>query len=124
MANNTPEFQILIKYLQDKTKAEEALKEMDALKEKTKEVSREGDKAEQKIQDETEKTVTKKKQPKGMIQGVAHECPLLGQIGRLALNPISLSVAAVIGSFSLWKMRVDELVRSMGAIEMGDVSTQ
>lgn len=69
-----------------------------------------------------DKAFTSKKQLKDMVKQLGHEFPLLGSIGRLALNPIAFTTAAITGAFALWNFRVQELTRSLGGIQMPDVS--
>jgi len=120
MADNT--FEILIKYGLESSKAKEAVKEMEKLKETTKEVGKEGVKQEEQVAEATKKTTSAKKQLSDAVKGLAHEYPILGQIGRLALSPIALSVAGIVAAFQVWKYRVDELTKSLGGIEMPDVT--
>lgn len=70
----------------------------------------------------TDAAFTSKKQLKDMLKQLQHEFPLLGSVGRLALNPIAFTAAAIVASFQLFKYRVDELTRSLGGIQMPDVS--
>jgi len=71
----------------------------------------------------TEKSHGAKKNLQGILRGLSHEFPVLGQVARLALHPISLVVAGIAGAFTIWKEKVDGLTRSLGGIEMPDVTT-
>ncbi|HEX5218253.1 MAG TPA: hypothetical protein VFZ59_01695 [Verrucomicrobiae bacterium] len=78
--------------------------------------------AHEEVTQATDKNFTSKKQLKDMVKQLGMEFPLLGQLGRLALNPILLTVAAITAGLQLFKLRVDELSRALGGIEMPDVS--
>lgn len=118
MADNI--FEILIRYGLDKSKATEAASELKKLRDETTATGKEGVKQEQAVEEATKKTFTSKKQLKDMVKQLGNEFPILGQLGRLALNPIVLATAAVVGGFQLMKLRVDELTRSLGGIQMPD----
>lgn len=55
-------------------------------------------------------------QLKSMVKGLAFEFPLLGQAARLVMNPLTGAVAGIAAGFSLWRHRVDELTRALGAV--------
>ena len=114
---------ILIRFGLDKSKANEAAAAIKNLGEETKKAGAEGVKAEEEVSKATEKTFTKKKELKDMIKQLGHEFPLLGQVGRLALNPIALASASIVAAFQIWKYRTDELTKALGGIEMPDVSS-
>jgi hypothetical protein len=63
-----------------------------------------------------------KKTLKDAARGLAMQFPLLASVANLALNPISLLVASISGSFTIWSKRVSELTQTLGGIEMPDVS--
>jgi hypothetical protein len=69
----------------------------------------------------TDKSFASTKQLKDAVKQLGNEFPILGQLGRLALNPILLSVAGITAAFRIWKTRVDELAISLGGIEMANV---
>ena len=73
------------------------------------------------IQEAAKKTFTSKKQLKDMVIQLGQEFPMLGQLGRLALNPIVLATAAVTSAFVLFQGRVKELTRTLGGVELPEV---
>lgn len=113
---------ILIRFGLDKSKAQEAAAELKKLGEETAKTGAAGVKANEEVAQATEKAFTKKKELKDMLKQLGHEFPLLSQIGRLALNPIALASAAIVASVQLWNTKLKELTRSLGGIEMPDVS--
>lgn len=120
MADNV--FDILIKYGLDSTKAKEAAQELDKIKEATTATGKEGVKQEEAVTAATKKTFTSKKELKEMVKQLGMEFPILGQLGRLALNPIVLATTAVTGAFQLWKLRTDEVTKSLGGVELPDIT--
>ena len=66
----------------------------------------------------TDKAFTSKQQLKAAIKQLGHEFPILGQLGRMALNPITLVVAGITGAFVIWNARVRELQRSLEGIDL------
>ena len=120
MADN--ELDIYIRMITQQTgeKPEEVLKK---LKEQVKDTGKEAVKAEEAVQEATDLTMTKKKELKTAIKQLTGEFPILGQVARLALNPVALAASGISAAFYIWKLRVDGLVRSLGGIEMPDVST-
>jgi hypothetical protein len=67
------------------------------------------------------KTTSAKRMAKDAVRGLAMEFPLLGRFAAMALNPITIAVAAVTGAFSIWKARVDALAYSLGGVELPDI---
>lgn len=120
MADN--QLDILIKFGLSKEKATEAVSELKKLKDVTTEVGKEGVKQEAAVEEATKKTFTSKKQLKDMLKQLGHEFPLLGQIGRMALNPIVFTTAGITAAFQIWKTRTDELTKSLGGVAMPDIS--
>lgn len=116
-------FDILIRILAQQVGTEKAQDILKKVREESTATGKEGVKQQEAVAEATKKTFTSKKQLKDMIKELGHEFPLLGQLGRLALNPIAFSTAAITGAFVLWNHRVQELTRSLGGIEMPDVST-
>lgn len=57
-------------------------------------------------------------QLKQMVMGLKHEFPELGRIMHLALHPVTLSVAAIAGSFKLFQYRVEELAKTFSQPEL------
>lgn len=108
------QFDILIKFGLSKEKAGEAIAEL-------KKIGAAGVEQEQAVEAATKKTFTSKKQLKDMVKELGHEFPILGQVGRLALNPIAFTTAAITGAFVIWNKRVKDLSESLGGIEMPDV---
>lgn len=117
--NNTVE--ILIRFGLDPAKAREAAKELDGLKAKSKEAGDAGVEAQTKVKEATDKTFTSSKQLKDAVKQLGHEFPVLGQLGRLAMNPITAAVAGITTAFVIWKYRTDELTESMAGLELPDV---
>lgn len=119
MAN---EFEILIKYGLDATKAKEAAAELTKIKDATTATGKEGVKQEEAVAAATKKHFTSKKELNDMVKQLGHEFPILGAAGRLALNPIVAVTAGITAAFQIWKYRTDELTKSLGGIEMPDVT--
>lgn len=121
MANGDNNLDITVRVLTQQLgeKAPEVIKK---IREETTKAAAAGVKAETEIAAATDKTFTSKKQLKDMVKQLKLDFPLLGQIGRLALNPIFLATTAVTAGFQIWNKRVAELTRSLGGIEMPDVS--
>jgi len=69
-----------------------------------------------------DQTANSKRQLTDAAKGLAFQFPILGQIGRLVLNPIAASVAGIAAAFGIWNERVTEAIRLQGGIEMPDVS--
>jgi len=59
------------------------------------------------------KAFTSKAQLKDAFKQLGREFPLLGQLGRLALNPIAGSVAALTGAFAIWNWRMKEAMETL-----------
>jgi hypothetical protein len=119
MADN--QLDILIKFGLSKEKATEAAGELKKIKEQTTETGKEGVKQEAAVEEATKKTFASKKQLKDILKQIGHEFPILGSLGRLAINPIALAAAGCVAAFTLWRKRTDELAQSLGGIEMPDV---
>lgn len=122
MSDNDAQFNVLIKYLQDPTQARAAVKELNEIKKTTKEVGEEGVKQEKAVEEATKKTFASKKDLKSILKQLGQEFPLLGQVGRLALNPVALAAAGITSAFVIWRKRVDELTKSLGGVELPDVT--
>lgn len=120
MADNLVE--ILIKFGLDKSKATEAATQIKDIQKATTEAGAAGVKAEAEVTEATKKTFTSKKDLKEMVKQLGHEFPVLGSIGRLALNPIAAVTASITAAFLIWNKRVNDLTVSLGGIEMPDVS--
>lgn len=114
--------EILIKFGLSKEKAQEAVSEMKKIEDQVKTTGKEGVKAEEEVQKATKQTFTSKKELKEMVKQLGTEFPLLGAAGRLALNPIVAFTTAITGAFQLWKLRTDELVKSLGGVALPDVT--
>lgn len=100
-------------------KPEEVLKKIKA---QVTETGKEGVKQEEAVTEATEKTFTSKKQLKDMVKQVGKEFPILGQLGRLALNPIAFTTASIVAGFQIWKHRTEELTKTLGGLEMNNFS--
>jgi flagellar biosynthesis chaperone FliJ len=70
----------------------------------------------------SEKAFTSKKQLKDMVKQLGHEFPILGQLGRLALNPIVFATAGITAAFALWHSRMKSLQELFVAFELPDLS--
>lgn len=112
-------FEILIKFGLSKEKATEAVSELKKLKEVTTEVGKEGVKQEQAVEEATKKTAGAKKQLQEALKGVAAQYPGLAAAARLALNPISLSIAAITTAFVILKTKLTEVAESIGSAKWG-----
>lgn len=99
-----------------------AVKELDDVKKAATDAGKEGVKQEAAVEEATQKTFASKRDLKSMVKQLGHEFPILGQVGRLALNPIAAASAGIVASFVIWNKRLQELTRSLGGIEMPDVS--
>jgi hypothetical protein len=58
---------------------------------------------------------------KAGVKGAAAMFPGLAHAARIALNPITLSVAAIAGAFKLWETKKAQLTQSLGGIDMANV---
>lgn len=112
MADNI--FEILIKYGLDSSKAKEAAAELNKIKDATTAAGKEGVKQEEAVEKATSKTALAKKQFKEAIQGVAAQYPGLAAAARLALNPITLSIAALTTAFVIFKDKLTEAADTFG----------
>lgn len=118
---NNNSLDILIRFIRDKTGADLSKKDIAELKQLTTDAGKEGVKQQEAVEQATNKTFASKKQLKDMVKQLGHEFPILGQLGRLALNPIVLVTTGITAAFQIWKFRTDELTRSLGGIEMPDM---
>lgn len=116
------ELEILIKFGLDPAAARQAVAELKNIKAESVTTGKEAVKAEEVVQQATEKTFTSKRQLKDMVKQLGHEFPILGQLGRLALNPVAAATAGLTAAFYIWHRRVEELKRSLGGIEMPDTA--
>jgi len=92
-------------------------KTLDSLKDNVKKSTE----ASEKDTEATDKSFASKKQLKDMLKQLGHEFPLLGSIGRLALNPIAFASAGIVAAFTIWKTRTDELTRSLGGVALPNI---
>lgn len=69
-----------------------------------------------------DKAFASKKQLKDMFKQLGREFPLLGQAGRLALNPIAFAVAGITAAFVIYRKRVEEASHAMARMELPDLS--
>jgi hypothetical protein len=120
MADN--QFDILIRFGLSKEKATEAIGELKKIEAQTKITGTEGVKQEAAVTEATKKTFTSKKELKDMVKQLGHEFPILGQIGRLAMNPIVAATTAVTASLVIMKGKFDEAVKAGGGFQQVDVS--
>lgn len=72
--------------------------------------------------DSTDRAFTSKKQLKDAIKQLGHEFPILGSLGRLALNPITAIVAGITGAFALWNAKIKEVETTYASMELPDLS--
>lgn len=117
------QFDILIRILAQQVGNEKAADILKKVREESTLTGKEGVKQEEAVAEATKKTTSSKKQLKDMVKGVGVEFPLLGRLGQLALNPLTMLVSSIVAGFGLWTNRVRELTRAMGGIEMPDVKT-
>lgn len=99
MADNLVE--ILIKFGLDKSKATEAAAQIKDIQTASTEAGNAGVKAEAEVTEATKKTFASKKSLKDMVKELGREFPILGQLGRLALNPIAAATTAAIQGTNL-----------------------
>jgi hypothetical protein len=66
----------------------------------------------------TDKVISSKTQLRQAIKGLGYAFPALGHIARLALSPITLSIAGIIYAFKLWQERIESLTRTLGGVPM------
>lgn len=59
---------------------------------------------------------------KDAVKGLSYEFPLLASAVNLIKNPIVATIASIGAAFVVWKDRVDQLQRSMGGIEIPEVT--
>lgn len=115
-------YSILLKFGLDDAAAKAAATDIEKLKSAQAESGKVGTQAMKDVTVATDKATVSKRQMREAVKGVAYEFPLLGRAAALALNPVTASVAGIIAAFRLWKIRVDELSKSLGGIPMTDVS--
>jgi len=120
MADNN--FDILIRILTQQVGSEKATDILKKVREETTATGKEAVKQEEAVEAATKKTFTSKHQLKDMVKELGKEFPILGQVGRLALNPIAFTTAAITGAFFTWNQRVRDLSISLGGIEMPGVN--
>jgi hypothetical protein len=77
---------------------------------------------EKKLGQETAGLTLKKRNLKAVIEGLKGSFPELARVARLALNPITLIVAATAGSVMLFKRRVEEATKAFAGMELPDIS--
>lgn len=75
-----------------------------------------------KAADETEGFTLKKKELLESVKLLRNEYPLLGEAIRMVFNPMVFTVGGIIGSFAIWKEKVNALTEAMGGIELPDLS--
>lgn len=121
MADNN--FDILIRILTQQVGSEKATDILKKVREETTATGKEAVKQEEAVEAATKKTFASKHQLKDMVKQLGHEFPILGQVGRLALNPIAFTTAAITGAFVIWNKRVQDLSVSLGGIAMPDFTT-
>jgi len=116
-------FDILIRILTQQVGSEKATDILKKVREETTATGKEAVKQEEAVEAATKKTFASKHQLKDMVKQLGHEFPILGQVGRLALNPIAFTTAAITGAFVIWNKRVQDLSVSLGGIAMPDFTT-
>lgn len=72
------------------------------------------------VRGNTDKAFASKKQLKDMVKQLGHEFPILGTLGKLALNPIIAATAAVTVAVVTLVSKTREAVRDMGGFELPD----
>jgi hypothetical protein len=73
------------------------------------------------IKGETEGLTIKHQELRAAVRGLHTEFPELARIAHLALHPIGLAVAAIGGSFAVWKMRTEELQATFANLALPDI---
>lgn len=68
------------------------------------------------------KNINSKKLLKESLKGLSLEIPILGRAWAFVSNPITASVAAITGAFTLWNYRVKELTSTFASFELPDLS--
>src|SRR5215471_5871368 len=76
--------------------------------------------AAEKATEATNKAFASKHQLKEMVKKLGEEFPILGQVGRLALNPIALAAGGITAAFVIWRKRIDELTDAMTTSRLSD----
>lgn len=64
------------------------------------------------------------RETKAALKGLALEFPELARVANLALNPISLSITAIIGALGVWKSRQEELSKAFTSSNLPDLTLQ
>lgn len=91
------------------------------VREETKESSRATAQATEVTKENTkavEGQLSSKQQLRGALRGLSSEFPILGRVASMVMNPMTLSVAGILAAFNLWRARVDELAKSLAAVEL------
>ena len=114
-------FDISIRVNADTAGAQKVKKELTGIANTAVEGGKLAVKAEAEVAAATEKTFTSKKQLKDMLKQLGHEFPLLGSIGRMALNPIVLVTASITAGLQIWKTRMTELERTYAGLDFSAV---
>jgi hypothetical protein len=145
MASDAREFKIKITTVADTSGAQAAARDLDGLSEKTKAYAKQleaqdtqiahlpeswqkasdaGTDATRKVGEGIEELGLRHKDLHAAVRSLGLQFPELAEFAHLALNPVGLTVAGIAGAFALWKMRVDELTRSLGGVELPNVDPQ
>ena len=106
-------FDILIRVLTQQVGSEKASDILKKVKEESVNTGKEGVKQEELVEKATAKTVTTKHKLREALKGLGREFPIVGQIGRLALNPIALAATAVAAGVGLILSKIAELNAKM-----------
>jgi hypothetical protein len=115
-------FDILIRFGLSKEKATEAVNELKKIEEQTTKTGVEGVKQEEAVTEATKKGIGFKQQAREALKGLASQFPVLGQIGQLALSPITLAFAGLTAAVTIYQRKMAEAVRAQGGFEMPDIS--
>lgn len=78
--------------------------------------------AEKKAAEETEGFNIKKKELLESVRHLRAEFPMLGEAIKMVFNPLVFGIGGIIGSFAIWKEKVNAVTEAMGGIELPDLS--
>jgi hypothetical protein len=120
MADN--QFDILIKFISDPTKAKEAAAELKKIEEQTKATGKENVKQEKEGKEATDKSTESKKRFKEALKGLQIEFPVLGRLAALAINPIGAAVALATGSFVALKAAIQQSEESLSGFNIPEIT--